>query len=148
MNLSNVNGLEHVAWAVYDGVYMAGEPLALTGQHEWAHIIMEMTSYLIFCGVTNSGHCEPLTVTSLNGRQTTKLVQQQELPQPKKRRSWAMPAAEAWRTPTVQSMVNVPPEVASSCYTGEAQAASLDFDEDPDDEDSFHESNGGCFSCK
>ena len=52
-----------------------------------------------------------------------------------------MPSAEAWRTPTVQLVVNVPPQATSSLSTGGVQATSLDLDEDTDDENSFHESS-------
>ena len=37
--------------------------------------------------------------------------------------------------------MNVPPQLASFCSTGGVQAMSLHFDEDPDDENSFHESS-------
>ena len=106
VNLSDVNGLECLAWAVYDGVYVPGNPLALTGYHDWEHIIAGTTLHLIFCGKTNIEHCKPSTIASLNAEQATKLVQQQGLLQPGKRRSWAVPAAATWRTPTVQ-LVNV-----------------------------------------
>ena len=141
VNLNDVNGLERLAWAIYDGVYMPSNLLALTGHHDWECIITGTTLHLIFRGVTNNEHCEPSMVASLNGKQAMKLMQQQGLLWPKQRRSWAVSATEACRTPTVQSVVNVLPQAASSHSTGGAQAASLDFDEDTDDENSFHESS-------
>ena len=48
VNLSDVNGLEHFAWAVYNGVYVPGDPLALTGYHDWECIIAGTTLHLIF----------------------------------------------------------------------------------------------------
>ena len=141
VNLNDVNGLKRLAWAVYDGVYVPGDLPALTGCHNWECIIVGMTLHLIFHGATTNEHCEPSMVASLNAKQATKLAQQQGLPWPKQGRSWVAPATEAWRTPTVQLVVNVPPQAASSHSMGGAQAASLDFDEDPDDENSFHESS-------
>ena len=52
--LSDVNGLECLAWAVYDGVFMPGDPLVLTSHPEWACIITGTTIHLIFHGATNS----------------------------------------------------------------------------------------------
>ena len=66
VNLSDMEGLEHLAWTVYDGVYMPGNPPDLTGHHDWEHIIVGTTLCLIFHGRTNDEHCKPLTVASLN----------------------------------------------------------------------------------
>ena len=99
VNLSDVNGLEHLAWAVYNGVYMPGDPPALTGYHDWEHIIVGTTLLLVFCRRTNGEHCMPLTIASLNAEQATKLALQQGLLQPWKRRPQALPAAAVWRTP-------------------------------------------------
>ena len=41
----------------------------------------------------------------------------------------------------VQSVVNVPPQAASSHSTGGVQAMSLNFDVDMDEEEAFHESD-------
>ena len=60
-----------------------------------------------------------------------KLAQQQGLLQPGKRRPRDTPVAAAW-TPTVQSVVNVPPQAVSSRSTGGAQAVLLDCKEDSD----------------
>ena len=143
VNLNDVNGLECLAWAIYDGVYVPCDLPVLKGHHNWEHIITGTTLCLIFCGATNNEHCEPSMVASLNVKQATKLAQQQGLLWPKQRRSQATSATEAWRTPTVQLVVNVLPQAASSCSMGGAQATLLDFDEDTDDENSFHES-GRC----
>ena len=141
VNLSDVDGLEHLTWAVYDGVYVPGDPPVLTGHHNWEHIIMGATLGLIFCGKTNDEHCKPLTIASLNAEQAMKLAQQQGLLQLEKRRSWAMPAAAAQRTPTIQSVVNVPPWTVSSHSMGGVQATSLDYKEDSNGESPFHEIN-------
>ena len=102
---------------------------------------MGMTLHLMFHRVTTNEHCETSMVASLNAKQAMKLVQQQGLLQPKQGRSQEVPATEAQRTPTVQLVMNVPSQAASSHSMGGAQAMSLDFDEDPDDENSFHESS-------
>ena len=46
--LSNVNGLECLALAMYDGMFVPGDPPALTGHHDWSHIIAGTTLCLIF----------------------------------------------------------------------------------------------------
>ena len=139
--LSNVNGQECLAWAMYDGVFVPGDPPALTGHHDWSCIITGKTLCLIFCGKTPSKHCEPCTVTSFSAKQATRLTQQQGLLWPKRTKPHATSDTETWRAPMVQSVVNVLPQAASSCSTGGAQAASLDFDADTDEEEVFHESN-------
>ena len=118
VNLSDTDGLEHLTWAVYDGVYMPGDPLDLIGHHDWESIIVGTTLHLIYCGRTSDEHCKPSTVASLNAEQATKLTWQQGLLQPGKRRPQATPVA-AVQTPTIQSVVNVPPQAVSSHSTGE-----------------------------
>ena len=117
---------------------MHGDLLALTGYHNWERIIAGTTLHLIFHGRTNGEHCKPLTIASFNAEQAMKLTQQQGLLQPGKRRSWAVPAAAAWRTPTIQLVVNVPPQAGSM---GGVQAMSLDYKEDSDGESPFHETS-------
>ena len=135
-----MKGLEHLAWAVYDGVYMPGDLPDLTGHHDWERIIAGTTLHLIFCRRTNDEHFKPLTVASLNAEQATKLAQQQGLMKPGKRRPQATPVAPAW-TPTIQSVVNVPLQAVSSHSTGGAKATSLDYKEDSDGESPFHETS-------
>ena len=65
---------------------------------------------------------------------------QQGLLQPGKRRPQAAEVAAA-QTPTIQSVVNVPPQAVSSHSTGGAQAMSLDYKEDSDGENPFHETS-------
>ena len=138
--LSDVNSLECLAWAVYNGVFVPGDPPALTGHHDWSCIIAGTTLCLIFHGKTPSKHCEPCTVTSFNAKQATRLTQQQGLPQPKRTKPHATSATEAQRASTVQSVVNVSPQVASSHSMRGAQAMSLDLDADADEAEVFHES--------
>ena len=76
--LSDMNGLEHLAWAMYDGVFVPDNPPVLTGPYDWSHIITGTTLHLIFCRKTPSEHCEPCTV-AFNAKQATRLTQQQGL---------------------------------------------------------------------
>ena len=140
VNLSDMDGLEHLTWAVYDGVYVPGNPPALTGHHNWERIIVGTTLHLIFCGRTNDKHCKPSTIASLNAEQATKLVWQQGLLQPGKRRPQTTLVAAAW-APTVQSVVNVLPQAVSSHSMGGVQATSLDYKEDSNGENPFHETS-------
>ena len=84
VNLNDVNALERLPWAIYDGVYVPSDLPVLTGHHNWEHMITEMTLHFIFHGVTASEHCEPSTVASPNAKQAMKLMLQQGLLQPKK----------------------------------------------------------------
>ena len=77
--LSDVNGLECLAWTVYEGIFVPGNPPALTGHCDWSCINAGTTLHLIFCGKTTSKHCEPCTVASFNAKQATRLTQQQGL---------------------------------------------------------------------
>ena len=52
VDLTDVDDLEHLAWAVYNGVFIPGDPPILTGHHDWSCIITGMTLHLIFCGKT------------------------------------------------------------------------------------------------
>ena len=140
VNLSSVDGLEHLTWAVYDGVYMPGNPPSLTGHHDWESLNVGTTIHLIYHGRTNVEHCKPSTLASLNAEQATKVTQQQGLLQPVKRRPQATPVAAAWIL-TIQSVVNVPPQAVSSCSTGGTQAMSQDHKEDSNGESPFHETS-------
>ena len=119
---------------------MPGDLPALTGHHDWEHIISGTTLHLIFHGKTNDEHCKPSTIASLNAEQAMKLMQQQWLLQPGKRRPWAAPVAAAW-IPTIQLVVNVPPQAVSSCSMGDTQATSLAYKEDSNGESPFHETS-------
>ena len=44
VDLTDVHDLEHLAWAVYDSVFIPGNPPMLTGHHDWSCIITGMPS--------------------------------------------------------------------------------------------------------
>ena len=50
VDLTDMDNLECLAWAVYDGIFIPGDPPILTGCHDWLHIITGMTLHLIFHG--------------------------------------------------------------------------------------------------
>ena len=66
--------LEHHAWAVYDGVFIPGDPPILTGHHDWSCIITGMTLCLIFYGKTMGEHCPPCTAVSFNAKWATRFM--------------------------------------------------------------------------
>ena len=105
--LSDMNGLGHLAWAMYDGVFVPGNPPALTGHHDWSHIVRGQHSDLFSMEKPPSKHCESCTVASFNAKQATRLMQQQGLLWPKRTKPHATSATEVWRAPMVQSVVNV-----------------------------------------
>ena len=55
VDLIDVDDLECLAWAVYDGVFIPGDPPILTRHHDWLCIITGMTLHLIFHGKTEGG---------------------------------------------------------------------------------------------
>ena len=106
VDLNDPDGLEHLAWVIYDGVFLPGDPPMLTGYHDWQWIIAGNMLRLIYRGPTADEHCPPCTVASLNAERAMKEATQQQGPtrHPKK-----------FCTPTIRSIVNVPLRAASSC---------------------------------
>ena len=72
-------GLKHLAWAMYDEVFVPGNKLALSFYNDWDHVVAGTLVHLIFWGQTDKEHCEPTTVASFNVKWATELVQQQRL---------------------------------------------------------------------
>ena len=79
VDLTDVDHLECLVWAVYDGIFIPGNPPRLTGHHNWSHIIVGMTLYLIYHGKTMEEYCPPCTVVSFNAKLATRLMEQQGL---------------------------------------------------------------------
>ena len=86
VDLTDVDDLEHLAWAMYNGVFIPGDPPKLTSHHKWSCIITGMTLCLIYCGKTMEEHCSPCTVASFNSKWAMRLIQQQGLQLPDKKR--------------------------------------------------------------
>ena len=57
VDLNDMDGLECLAWAVYDGVFLPGNPPALTGHHDWQWIIVGTILRLVYWGATAGAHC-------------------------------------------------------------------------------------------
>ena len=137
MDLQDADCLKHLAWAVYDGVFMPGNKLALSGHHDWDRVIAGTLICLISWGQTDKEHCGPATIASFNAKWATELGQQQGLPQYKERWACTASTVPAWKSPTMQLMVTVLPWTISSHSTGGAQAAALDHAADSDEESPF-----------
>ena len=117
-DLTDMDELECLAWDVYDGIFIPGNPPILTGHHDWSCIITGMTLHIIFHGKTMEEHCPPCTVESFNAKQATRLTKQQGQQWPDKRRKpQAVLAIEVPKTPAIKSVVNVLPQAASSHST-------------------------------
>ena len=129
VDLNDVDGLEHLG-AVYDGVFLPGNPPALTGHHDWQQIIVGTTLRLIYQGATVGVHCPPCTATSHNAEQATK--QQGTLWCTRRFKPWTVWSSFALRTPTIKSVVSVPPRATSSLSTD-------DCEEDDGEEEAFHQ---------
>ena len=110
VDLSDVDGLECLACATYTGVFVPGDPPKLTSHHNWSCIIAGMTLHLIYHGKTVGEHCPLCTVASFNAKHAMRLLWQQGLQQPnKKRKAPATLATEVQKTPAVKSVVNILP---------------------------------------
>ena len=141
----DADGLKRLAWAVYNGVFMPGNKPALSGHYDWDRVVAGTLICLIFWGQTDTEHCGPMTIASFNAKRATELAQQQGLPQYRERRACTAAAVSAWKSPTVQWKVTVPPRAISSCSTGGAQATALDYAADSDEESPFPETSW--YSC-
>ena len=140
VDLTDVDDLEQLAWAVYDGVFVLGDPPILTGHHDWSCIITGMTLHLIFHNKTRGKHCPPCTVASFNAKQATRLTKEQGLQLlDKRRRPQAALATEVPKTLAIRSVVNVPPQAAPSCSMEGVPTTSLDHNEEEEEEESFHQ---------
>ena len=85
VDLQDADGLECLAWAVYDGVFMTGNKPALSGHYDWDRVVAGTLIHLIFQGQTDKEHCGPVTIVSFNAKQAVELAQQQGLPQYRER---------------------------------------------------------------
>ena len=72
VDLNDMDGLEHLAWAIYDGVFLPGDLRMLTGYHNWQQIIARTMLHLIYRGTTADEHRPPCTVMLLNAEQARK----------------------------------------------------------------------------
>ena len=72
MDLNDVDELECLAWAVYDGVFLPRDPPMLTGYHDWQWIIAGTMIHLIYQGTTAGAHCPLCTVVLFSAKQATK----------------------------------------------------------------------------
>ena len=68
VNLRDVKGLEHLALAINDGVYMPCNPPVPTGHLDLEHIIVGTILLLIFHGTSSNKHSGPLMVASHNAK--------------------------------------------------------------------------------
>ena len=139
--LNYADSLEHLAWPVYDGVFLPRDPSMLTGYHDWQWIIAGTTLCLIYWGATAGAHCPLCTVTLLNAKQSAKEATWQQDPSQCTRRAkpQAMQSSPAPRTLAIRSIVNVPPRAASSHLAEEVPAMSLDNCKEEDEDESFHQ---------
>ena len=66
VDLNDKDGLEPLAWAVYNGIFIPGDPPMLTSHYDWLCIIVGTTLHLIYHGKTVEEHCPPCMMASFN----------------------------------------------------------------------------------
>ena len=72
VDLNDVDGLEHLALVVYDGIFLPGNPPVLMGHHDWQWIIAGTMLRLIYQGATVGVHCPSCTIASHIAEQAAK----------------------------------------------------------------------------
>ena len=63
LNVEDIHHLEHLAWAVYDGVLMVGPQPELLGDHPWCIVLAGLQQH-IYRGHKDAAHCPPQTLSS------------------------------------------------------------------------------------
>ena len=113
-------GLERLAWAIYDGVFILGTVPDVSGYQDC--IVVGTLVLLIYQGEMVWDHCGPTTIAGANVQRATELAKEQGLLRYKERRVCiasskvcvASLEAPAWRAPAVKSKVTMPPRARSS----------------------------------
>ena len=73
VNLNDTWLLEHLAWAVYNGVLHVGNHPELPGEHQWCTMLAGIFQH-IYKGRGETAHCLPYTLASLDCQQRTDMV--------------------------------------------------------------------------
>ena len=63
LNVEDVRHLEHLAWAVYDGILLVGLWPNLSGNHPWCTVLAGLQRH-IYRGCDDVAHCPPQTLSS------------------------------------------------------------------------------------
>ena len=63
LNVNDAHHLEHLAWAVYDGVLLVGGRPKLPGNHPWCMVLAGLYKH-IYRGREDVAHCPPDTLAS------------------------------------------------------------------------------------
>ena len=74
VDIQDADGLEHLAWAMYDGLFVSGNKPALSSHYDWDCVVAGTLICLIFWGQTDKEHCGPATIASFNARWATELA--------------------------------------------------------------------------
>ena len=130
-----------MAWSTLpglsDGVFLPGNPPALTGHHDWERIIVGTTLRLIYRGATVGVHY-PHAVILHNAEQAAKWQGTSRCT--RRFKPQTTQSSPVLRTPTIKSVVNVPLRATSSLSTEEVLSISLDdCEEDNREEEAFHQ---------
>ena len=145
INLGDIRSLKRLTWAIYNGMYVLGSQPALSGLCDWVCILNKMMTH-IFHGRMLQEHCPLSTIGGTNVAGTA-CLKVGPMVKPSRRRNWQKrpqalwaPASPASKTPTLQSVINMPSAATSAHAGGGVMTASLDLGEE-DDGEPFHEFN-------
>ena len=63
LNVEDIRHLEHLTWAVYDGVLLVGPQPELSGDRPWCTVLAGLQQH-IYRGCNDAAHCPPQTLGS------------------------------------------------------------------------------------
>ena len=76
LNINDACHLEHLAWAVYDGVLLVGRQPELSGDHQWCTMLAGTFKH-IYRGHNDVAHCLPYTLASWDCQDRTEVLCQE-----------------------------------------------------------------------
>ena len=133
INLGDVGNLERLTWAIYDGRYVLGSQLALSGLDNWACILTKVMTHIFHgrmlwehCPLSTIGGANVATAAHLKGGPVVKLSGRRN--QQKRPEGPQAPASPAPKTPTLWSIINVSSGATSAHADGGVMTASLDLE--------------------
>ena len=96
-----MGGLERLAWAIYDRVFIPGRVPDMLQYQDWDHIVVGILVPLIYQGEMVWDHCGPATIAGANTQRATELMKEQGLLCYKERRAHIMSSEVCVASPEV-----------------------------------------------
>ena len=65
VDFRDADGLDCLAWAMYDGIFVPGDKPALFGHYDWDRVVAGTLIHLISWGQADKEHCGPMNIAPL-----------------------------------------------------------------------------------